>query len=842
MFFWVLLFTSGAQAGVSERAYERAVDLIERMYLYPDKVTAPKLLAAAAQHLADEVSWLLVEVEGEAVYLRHGLGKPIGSLSVAQMNTLPEALLSLERLLLESGYDLEDLDVRVEILKGAMQALDRYSKVLAGEQLNRFNVRLKGTMVGIGATLALTKGHLKVTKLLKNAPAQRGGLEVGDRVVRINGVSTLNLPLREATRRIRGEAGTEVDLTIIREGTERDLTLTRAKVVVPNVSHRVLDGGIGYVKIDHFSQKTHFNLKNALAVLREQQGMSRGLVLDLRGNTGGSMKEAGRVADLFVPSGLLLRTAGADGKTVQNLQARMDAVEDETDVDLPLVVLVDDRTASGSEILAGALVQLERAALVGSKTYGKGTVQKIYTLGEGARFKLTVAQYILAGDLFISKGGLLPDLAVADIDLSSSGVRYKGWRESKAGRPWDEIVPAITERRGWRDQIHEPGDLRLELARRALLQVTGAKRATILQALEEQGRAISLAQDAHLVDALAAHQIDWSAPPEGEEVAGGEADALVEVKVHRSAPDSDTYIVAVNVENLSPNAMYQTFVKLDCPTFSAWNDLILPLGKLEPGAEKGSTMTVTLVPGFHSREDEVYAQVQSANYGPLPRHSNRVASESSKIPAVFVTARLMGVQKDRKVEVVVRNLGEEELEGVEVYFSHPGDLNLELLDQAARVPVLVPGQEERLQLGIRIGEALPVSLPLHLVVEADGYRQELAEWPVQLPLNGETVHLQAPTFQLDTVATSHPVGTYLLPVDVQDETGIQYVVVYVNGRKQIWLPGSGKALSAEVPVQLRGGRNAVVMFAVDSDGLETRQSLRIWGDDLASVDAEEPKK
>ena len=380
-----LVLSQGSAAGLSDRAYERTVDLVSRLYLYPDQVDAPGLLHAAANGLADEVDWLVIEEDGDSVWLRHGDGSAIGSVSVANMETLPEALQSLEALVVESGYELGDVDVRAEILKGMTSALDRYSRLLTGERLERFDERLNGTLVGVGATLRQDGAYLVVDEVSADGPAQRGGIVVGDVVVRIDGEPTTNMPLREATRRIRGDIDTTVVLTVERRTVEIDLTLLRAEVAVPNVVHKPLKGGVGYLAIDHFSNRTLDNLTAAIGELRAQGSASRGLVLDLRGNTGGVLREAARSADFFVKRGLLIRTAGPDGGHVQNLQGRMDAEDSGDEPQVPLVILVDDRTASGSEILAGALQELDRAVIVGTRTYGKGTVQKLYTLEEAAR-------------------------------------------------------------------------------------------------------------------------------------------------------------------------------------------------------------------------------------------------------------------------------------------------------------------------------------------------------------------------------------------------------------------------------------------------------------------------
>jgi carboxyl-terminal processing protease len=231
------------------------------------------------------------------------------------------------------------------------------------------------------------------------------------------------MPVSEATRRLAGEQGTQVRMRVMRRGEsdESELVLTRDVIIVKNVTHDTLVGNIGYIAISHVSQKTVHNLVQALAELRAKDALSRGLVIDLRGNTGGSMKEAARSADEFVTEGLLLKTVGPDGGRVQNLQAEMTAVVGGHEPNTPVVILVDDRTASGSEIMAGALLELDRAGLVGTRTYGKGTVQKIYNLDDDTRLKLTVAQYILANDRKISDVGIVPDIVVGGIEFDGYG-------------------------------------------------------------------------------------------------------------------------------------------------------------------------------------------------------------------------------------------------------------------------------------------------------------------------------------------------------------------------------------------------------------------------------------
>ena len=685
------------------RAYERLTDLVDRMYLYGETVTAKAMLRGAAFALSDAIPWLLVDTEGNAVYLRHGTGAPIGSVSVAELNTLPQAVRALETLVLESGYETEDVDVRVTALDGMTRALDRYSKVLAGEQLSRFDVRLKGTLVGIGATFSLQKEEMVVTHLVEGAPAQQAGIRKGDVLHRIEGVSTVNMPLREVSRRIRGELGTELELTFTRRGVELDILLKRARVVVPNVSHRVLTGNIGYLKIDHFSQQTNENMRQSLLALQEEGALDVGLVVDLRDNTGGSMKQAARAVDHFVSEGLLLRTAGPDGGRVQNLQARMEATESEEDIAAPIVVLVDERTASGSEILAGALVQLQRAVLVGSATYGKGTVQKIYTLGTGARLKLTVARYILEEGLHITEAGLPPDAALAEVVLGKTGVSYDGWTESEAGVKWDDVIPVIRENKGWRDQIHEHGDVRLELARRTLLKAKRGHRDHLLKVLEHQARVVKDAQRAHLHDAYTAAGLDWEpGPQKGEHPYVPDVDGAVTLTP--VSGEKNLYAVNVSIENLGANPLHQALVYIGCATSGTWDGIVVPLGRVESNDKAVGRATIRLRAGVAARTDEVTATLRAHDTVPIVVARTPFSSVDDPPPAVQMSARLEGNGKDKTVHITVRHDSARTLEGVELSFEHPGDVRVELLEAAARIPSIAPGAEAATQLGVRVDE------------------------------------------------------------------------------------------------------------------------------------------
>lgn len=818
-----------APASPPDTAYRDAVGLIDGLYLRPDELREGRLLHASARQLSDRLHWLVVGGEGDTVTLRHGDGTPIGEVSVGAMATLPEALLALEEVVVGAGHDLGDVDVRLEILDGMTDALDRYSRVQAGDQKSRFDVRLKGTVVGVGVTLAWIDGELRVTDLVVGGPADLAGLAWGDAVVRIDGRSVGTMPVREAERRLEGEEGTQVVVRARRaDGPERDLPITRAQVIVENVQHRLLDDGVGYVRIDHVSQKTLHNLVSALDALRLQGGLNHGLVIDLRGNTGGSMKESARVADVFVEQGLLLRTVGRDGARVENLQERMDATVGGEGLTLPLALVVDERTASGAEILAGALVELDRAVIVGTRTFGKGSVQKLYPLGDDVDLKLTVAQYLLANDRAIDELGLVPDAVVGRIDVDTNGVRYHDFDEGRQRTSWDHIVPWVT-REGTDDAGFD--DLPLEIARRTVLSTDAPTREAGRRALDRVVAAIRVEEEGRLAAAMERVGVDWSPG----EVEGGFLDATVSLVAEPWVGRHDVVRLAATVRNTGSEPLHRALVQLGCWSLGSWDDVVVPVGHVPAGGEARGEVAVVLDAGVLPREDVVDVRLRAAGHAPLPVGEAVLAAASAPPPELRVAARLVAEPDGTaRAEVTLINDGADALYDVEVRFAWPGDLDVEILDHAIRVPVVRGKDRFRADFELKLGLAAPPVLPLQVQVGSVRY-DTLLRWPLDLPVDGRTVALAAPRVSLATPRVSAPAGPQPLPILVQDEGAIDHVVVWAGGEKVAWYPGGRGRLTVTPELDLRPGVNLVVVEATDDDGLLAVGRFAVRGE--PSVDA-----
>lgn len=828
-----LAWVSGvAWASPPEAAYEQTVRLVEGLYLHPEEVDEARLLRAGAERLADRIDWLMVRSDNGVVSLSHGNGAPIGSLSVGGMETLPAALLDLENLVRDSGYPIEDVDLRLAVLQGLTDALDRYSRLLADDAKARFDVRLKGTLVGIGATFSWTNRGLEITSVVPGGPASDAGIREGDLLERIDGRSVVSMPASEAARRIRGVEGTQVSLTMKRAGRGKStLSLTRESIIVSNVQHRVLEDGVGYVAIDNVSQKTVFNLEAALSALRMEGALDRGLVLDLRGNTGGSMKESARVVDVFVDQGLLLRTVGRNGQRVQSLQERMTGAPGGTAVDVPLVVLVDDHTASGSEIMAGALLELDRAVLVGTRTYGKGSVQKLYPLDEATDLKLTVAEYILANDRQINHVGLVPDRVVGRINVYEDLVRFQDWDESWQRTPWEAILPWVRTPDSPRSSGSD-ADLPLELARRTALHAEAATREATLQALDAQAPALRQEQEARLARAMGRRGLDWSASEEDNPMLSAD------VEVVATASSEDRLTLTAHVKNRGDKPLARTLVQLSSRS-GLLDGLVIPIGAVQGRGSGTGSVRLEIPAGQRNREDRVDVHLRSDGRPVLNVGEMTVEIPHTWRPEVRLSSRLVDDRDGTwRAEVTVLNDSDRALEDVSVRFLWPGDLDVEMLDHAVRIPRVPAGDRVRADLLMRPGERAPMHVPLTVQVDADNYGR-VARWPLELDVDGAAKTLRPPVVEMVTPRLTVSPGPQTLAFRVHDDQKLDHVMVYIHGQKVAWVGGGEAALELAPELSMREGFNYVYVSAVDNDGVLTRERFVIRGEAVSSVDAAE---
>ena len=320
--------------------------------------------------------------------------------------------------------ELTDKELVEKALNGMLQALDPHSSYMNEEVYKEMQMDTSGTFGGLGIEITTDKGFIKIISPIDDTPADKAGIQAGDYITHLNGESVVDMNLKEAIDIMRGEVGTPITITIIRGAEEPfDVELIRDIIKMASVKHRVLNN-VGVLRVSTFNEQTTSGLKDSIKELEESENPPIGYVLDLRNNPGGLLTESVSVSDLFLEQGEIVSIRGREKKDVQVFSAKKGDLINKK----PLVVLINEGSASASEIVAGALQDHDRAVIMGMKSFGKGSVQTIVPIDSGA-IRLTIAKYYTPSGDSIQAVGIEPDVVVPRAELNIID-NYFTFRES----------------------------------------------------------------------------------------------------------------------------------------------------------------------------------------------------------------------------------------------------------------------------------------------------------------------------------------------------------------------------------------------------------------------------
>lgn len=323
---------------------------------------------------------------------------------------------------------VEEVDTKKLIygaINGMLTSLDPHSSFMPPDSYKEMKIDTKGTFGGLGIEITIKDGFLTVISPIEDTPAFKAGIKPGDQILKIDDKFTKDINVNDAVKKMRGLKGTSVTLTIMRDGFDRpkEFPLVRDIIQVKSVRSRLMDGGYGYVRIAQFQEKTDEDLSKALKTMNEQnKGVLKGLVLDMRNDPGGLLDQAVRVSDHFVPEGkMIVYTEGREKDSKMQFTAKKGSKEP----NYPIVVLINGGSASASEIVAGALQDHKRAIVMGTQSFGKGSVQTIIPLSDDSGLRLTTARYFTPKGRSIQAKGITPDIVVERVELPKESAGKK---------------------------------------------------------------------------------------------------------------------------------------------------------------------------------------------------------------------------------------------------------------------------------------------------------------------------------------------------------------------------------------------------------------------------------
>ncbi|PID33746.1 MAG: peptidase S41 [Thiotrichales bacterium] len=335
------------------------------------------------------------------------------TLPLAQLKKFSEVYVRIKNDYVE---EVDDKKLITDAISGMLSGLDPHSAYLDEEAFTELRVGTSGEFGGLGIEVGMENGFIKVIAPIDDTPAKKAGLKSGDLIIRLDDKSVKGLTLNDAVRLMRGKPGEPIELLITREGKPKPfkVTIVRDVIKVKSVKQKILEEGYGYLRISSFQSKTTDNTQAAIkALLKENKAALKGLILDLRNNPGGVLTGAVGVSDIFLKKGNIVYTKGR----VEDALMRYDATPTDLLDGAPLIVLVNQGSASASEIVAGALQDHKRALIVGTKTFGKGSVQTVLPLDEKTGVKLTTARYFTPSGRSIQAKGIEPDIIVEALNF-----------------------------------------------------------------------------------------------------------------------------------------------------------------------------------------------------------------------------------------------------------------------------------------------------------------------------------------------------------------------------------------------------------------------------------------
>ncbi|HEY6080639.1 MAG TPA: MXAN_5808 family serine peptidase [Polyangiaceae bacterium] len=602
-------------------AVNETLNTIRTKYVDPSRVKPRQMFLSALNEIQREVAQVIVRHEDKAKVVKVQVDSESAEFRVDNVQgpwdvaaRLREVFSFLQANLKDTEVDLREVEYAA--CNGMLRTLDPHSVFLSPEAYREMNLSTSGHFGGLGIVISIRDQALTVMRPMPGTPAGRAGLKRLDRITKINNESTLNMPLDDAVGRLRGKPGSKVTVWIHRDGNEgwtgsRPFELTREEIQVKSVDYRALGGGVGYVRLKQFQASSYDELDEALGELGKKEKL-KGLVLDLRGNPGGLLEQAAKIADRFLDDGVIVSTVGtSEGREEKR------ATRHGTEPNYPIVVLTNGSSASASEIVAGALKNLDRAVIIGQTTFGKGSVQLVYpnVTPEHAALKLTIAQYLTPGDVSIQGVGVAPDIELdpmtadtleMDLYRSEHALRERDLTKSLAGAARRPTEPSFFRMRfnlpeTERAKIRERGgdledefelDMPIKIGRDLAAKMAPGKRSEQLRAAKAQLEKIELSE----VDAIAADlkrlDVDWAAPPKDFANPPKPSDFEVTVKTDRpgdTVSSGESMSLKVSVKNKGTSPVYQlrAITKSDGPYF---DEKELVFGKVMPGETKTTSV------------------------------------------------------------------------------------------------------------------------------------------------------------------------------------------------------------------------------------------------------------
>ncbi|HVK88114.1 MAG TPA: MXAN_5808 family serine peptidase [Kofleriaceae bacterium] len=674
--------------------FNKTLIRIKDRYVDPARVDPKRMLYAALDSVQYNIPEVLVEPDAARNKIAIAVNDKREVFDTSDVDSPWRMTIKLKKVFrfiegnMNAGVDLAKVEYAA--VNGMLTTLDPHSVLMDPEAAREMDVSTSGKFGGLGIVIRMIERKLTVVRPMKDTPAWRAGVKAGDHIVKINSEPTENLTSNEAVDRMRGDPRSRVTLWVERKGQQglMRFDIERAIIRVTQVEHKLLDKGVGYIKVKQFSKGIAGDVAEAM---REMSGKgATSWILDLRYNPGGLLEEAVQLSDLFVDSGTVVTTVSGRDREARRAERGFG------DTTSSLAVLVNGGSASASEIVAGALKYLDRAVIVGTRTFGKGSVQELYDNEDRSKLKLTIAQYLTPGDRSIQNVGIVPDVQLQRMyvpeknDSPQDFVRLLAPSRSYGEKDLDAHLvstyakdtdkpayelPFIVERKkpspGEQAATAPPAeeddpdsdeiveDFEIKFAKELVASTRSPSRPKLVAAAQRLVAKVRADEEKKLAGELAKIGIDWTGPA-GSETGTANLEISLTTSPAKTIKAGDKIDVIATVKNTGTAPAYRVLSRIqgEDPVFE---DTELPVGKVNPGETKTFTAKMQVPKDALDRVDRLGLEVKEARNAPARVIPTELRIEAAPRPVFAYSYQLIDegngdglVQRGEKYKLVVQ--------------------------------------------------------------------------------------------------------------------------------------------------------------------------------------------
>ena len=849
-FLFFLVFSAQATSKDSKlselRIYNRAILLVKENYVDPKRLNPEKMLIGALDAVEREVPEAVIE-EPENGKIQVRIGEKSKKFSINKMKSLWDLSFKLrdifEYLEDNTSEPLEKNEIEYAAVNGTLSQLDPHSVLLEPKYSKEMKLSIKGEFGGLGVVIGVRKGVLTVISPLDGTPASKSGIKALDQIIKIDNISTTNLPLDKAVEKLRGKPGTPVLLTIKRKNIASPIPIkvVRDVIKIDSVSSHLLDKKIAYIRIKSMSSAD--TSEEVLAALnkfkKESKDSLKGIILDLRNNPGGLLSESVAVSDLFLDGGTIVVTQGAQGAHRDEEKANPGPEKKK----LPIVVLVNSGSASASEIVAGALKNQNRALILGEQTFGKGSVQILHDFPDKSSLKLTVAQYLTPGDESIQSVGITPDILAmpANIDdknnlllfpltktregdLDSHLDSEKSLIPHKPEYELTYVMKSLTEseheQRAVSKIFHD--DFEIRLAKRILLNSKGSTRQDLLSTAKKLIPKVEQEEHKKIQVSLKKLGVDWSEPPKTPKK------TRLRYRVLKSSIEPKTLKLKVTLEarNLGHHTTYQLYGISQSDT-SFLTDKEFIFGKLKPKQKRTWTTEFDLPKNLFTQHNIMTISFKD-------NHNQEAGTLEVPLSLKGVLRPILTHRYEingETIKVWVKNIGSGIAQEPIILLQNNGEPDAVSIEEGRQaLKPLKPGESAQTKLTYKKNKDTASSPDLQIQLY-DAITGEFWAEDVELSANKE-ISKTPPEIKW-LFPANKPIlakDSFQIKAEITGKPSLKDVYLYVNDQKVRYqaLKAENKKLIISEKIKLKPGINYITAIARASKNYSQRKTILIF--------------